>query len=88
MIVRVNALHDAGDAFQAPCRVDVLGRQRFKVVWRIADAVELREDEVPDLDLLAVADVVVDFAARAADAVGAFARRFGRPEVFVFAAAC
>ena len=57
------------------------GRRLF---GRIAHAVELREDQVPDFDL-AEGRVVVDFAARAADAVGPLAGGVGRPEVLVLA---
>ena len=50
-----------------------------------AHAVELREHEVPDFDFAAAGRVEEDFAARAANAVGAFAGRAGRPEVIVLA---
>ena len=58
------------------------GRRLF---GRIADAIELREHQVPDLDFAAGRRVVEDFAARAADAVGALAGSAGRPEVVVLA---
>ncbi len=60
--------------------------QRAEVVRRIAHAVILREDEVPNLHrFAAVRRVVIDFAARSADAVGPLGRSRGRPEVFFFA---
>ena len=86
-----HALQSAGAAFQTHSRVDVLAREREQIVekavfidaGRRAFAVELGEHEVPDLHL-AQRRVVVDLAARAADAIGAFARGAGGPEVFVF----
>ena len=63
----------------------LLGNGR-KLFGRIADAVELGEDEVPDFDL-AEGRLEVDFAARAANAVGALAGGVGRPEVLVLAQA-
>ena len=59
----------------------------LEVVGRVADAIELREDEIPDFDGLAAFGMVVDFAAGSADAVGALAGGAGGPEVFVFLAA-
>ena len=50
MVVRLDALHHGGHPLQAHAGVDVLAGQRPEVVRRIADAVELREDQVPDLD--------------------------------------
>ena len=47
-------------------------------------AVELREHQVPNLDR-AEGRLAVDFAARAANAVGALAGGVGRPEVLVLA---
>ena len=80
----LDALQHRGRPLQAHARVDVLAGQRPQIVGRVAHAVELREDQVPDFDL-AEGRVVVDFAARAADAVGALAGGVGRPEVFVLA---
>ena len=82
--VRLHALQHRGRSLQAHARVDVLARQGAKIVGRIAHAIELGEDQVPDFDL-AEGRVVIDFAARAADAVGPLARGVGRPEVLVFA---
>src|SRR5690606_12975317 len=78
--------------------VDVFGWQRceFTLAWDGAAALVLGEDDVADLHeavavrlyvALAVlfAEVVEDFAAWPADAVGALARRAGRPEVVVLA---
>ncbi len=87
VIVGGHALQRRGRALQAHAGVDVLRRQRAQVVRRIADAIELREHEVPDLDALAPLGMVVDFAARTADAVGALARGARRPEIFVLLAA-
>ena len=66
-----------------PVSMFLLGSGR-RLFGRIAHAVELREDQVPDFDL-AEGRVEVDFAARAADAVGALAGGVGRPEVLVLA---
>ena len=82
--VRVDALQHRGRPLQAHARVDVLARQRVQIVGRVADAVELREHQVPNLDR-AEGRVEVDFAARAADAVGPLAGGVGRPEVLVLA---
>ena len=82
MVVRFHALQHRSHAFKAHARVDVLAGQRAEVVGRGADAVELREDQVPDLDRSAGCGDI-DFAARPADAVGPLARGAGRPEVFV-----
>jgi len=84
VVVRLDALHHRSRPLQAHARVDVLARQRPQVVGRVAHAVELREDQVPDLHV-ARFRAVVDLAARSADAVGPLARRAGRPEVFVLA---
>ena len=82
--IRLHALHHRRRPLQAHPRVDVLAGQRPQVVRRIADAVELRENEVPNLDLPGVG-VIVDFAARSADAVGTLAGGVGGPEVLVLA---
>ena len=82
MEVRRDPLERGGGPFEPHAGIDVLARERFKVVRRIPDAVELREDEVPDFDL-AQRRVIVDLAARAADAVRPFRRGAGGPEVFV-----
>jgi hypothetical protein len=66
-----------------PVSMFLLGSGR-RLFGRVAHAVELREDEVPDFDLAEVG-AEVDFAARAADAVGALAGGVGRPEVLVLA---
>jgi len=49
--VRLDALHHRGHPLEAHARVDVLAGQRLEVVGRRTDAVELREHQVPDLDL-------------------------------------
>ena len=84
MEVRLDALQHRGRPLQAHARVDVLAGQRTQIVGRIAHAVELGEDQVPDFDL-AEGRVVVDFAARAADAVGTLAGGVGRPKILVLA---
>ena len=86
------ALHDGGDALEAHAGVDVLLRERLELAAVLA--LELREDEVPDLDEavavagggaigLAAADVgaVVEeyLAAGAAGAVGAVLDGVGGP---------
>ncbi len=81
MVVGRDALHDRGDAFQTHAGVDVLAGQRPQIVGRIADAVELREHQVPNLDFFTVGRMKEDFAARAADAIGALARRRSGPEI-------
>ena len=70
-------------AFQAHAGVDVLLGQGLELAR--PDAVELGEDEVPDLDLLRPVAVVEDLGAGAADAVGAVGRGAGGPEVVVLA---
>ena len=82
--IRLDPLQHGGRPLEAHAGVDVLAGQRPQVVGRVAHAIELREDQVPDFDLAEVG-VVVDFAARAANAVGALAGGIGGPEVFVFA---
>ena len=72
VVVGLHALQHGGHAFEAHARVDVLAGQRAEVVGRRADAVELREDQVPDLDRSAGRGDV-DFAARPAHAVGPLA---------------
>ena len=84
--VRVDALEHGRRALQAHAGVDVLARQGAEVVRRRADAVELGEDQVPDLDV-APRRAAVDLAARSADAVGPLAGGVGRPEVLVLAEA-
>ena len=82
MIVGFHALQHGGHAFKTHARIDVLAGQRTEVVGRGADAVELREDQVPDLDRSAGRGDV-DFAARPANAVRPLAGGAGGPEVLV-----
>src|SRR5690606_7380692 len=82
--VAFNSLQDGGGPLQAHTGVDVLFGERPQVVGRVADAIELREHEVPDLDLFAAVGGVIDLAAGAADAVRALRRGGGGPEVLVF----
>ena len=81
--VRFDALQNGRNAFEAHPGVDVFARERTQVVRRVADAVKLREDEVPNFNF-ALRRFVVNFGTRAANAVRAFARGGRRPEVFVF----
>ena len=78
-------LQHRGRALQAHAGVDVLAGQRPQVVRRSSHAIELREHQVPDLDLAFVVGLEEDFAARAAHAVGTAAGRPGRPEIVVLA---
>ena len=55
VVVGVDALQDAGDAFEPHACVDVLGGEWFEGSGL---AIELDEDEVPDLDDVGV--VLVD----------------------------
>ena len=81
--VRPHALQRGGGPFEAHAGVDVLLGQRLELAR--ADAVELGEDEVPDLDFLDPVAVVEDLGAGAADAVGPVRRGAGGPEVVVLA---
>ena len=83
MKIRRHALQHTRGPLQTHAGVDVLARQRMQIVGRIADAIELREDQIPDLDVAAIVQVIVDLAAGTADAIGSVARRRGRPEVLV-----
>ncbi len=80
---RRHALQAGRGAFQAHTGVDVLLRQRLELPR--PHAVELREDEVPDLDFLGPVAVIEDLGAGAADAVGPVRRGAGGPEVVVLA---
>ena len=82
MVIRLHALHDRSHPLETHARVDVLAGQRAKIVGRRADAIELREDQVPDLDR-AAGRGDVNLAARPAHAVRALAGRAGRPEILV-----
>ena len=64
--IRLYALQRGGRAFQAHAGVNVFAGERAKVVRRVADAIELREDQIPNLDRLTAGGMVIDFAARAA----------------------
>ena len=81
--VRRRSLERGGGPFEPHAGVDVFTRKGLEIVRRIANAVKLRKDEVPDFDF-PHRGLVVDFAAGAADAVGTFRRGAGGPEVFVF----
>ena len=71
---------------QAHAGVDVLLGQRDQLAR--PGAVELGEDQVPDLDFLGPGAVVEDLRARSADAIGSVCRSPGRPEVVVLAHPC
>ena len=80
--VRPHALKRRRGPFQAHAGIDVLVGQGLELTG--ADAVELGEDEVPDLDHFDPVAMIEDLGAGAADAVGAVRRSAGRPEVVVF----
>ena len=79
-----NSLQHTCGSFQPHARVDILTWQRFQVVRRTADAIELCKDKVPDFDIAAVVQVVIDFATRTTDSIGPLAWRRRRPKVLVF----
>jgi len=81
--VRWHSLQDAGGSFQSHAGVDVLAGQRMQVVRGRADAIELGEHQVPNFDVAAVFQLVIDLAAGTADSVRAFAGCRRGPEVFV-----
>ena len=82
--VAEDSLEYCGRPLQTHARVNVLLGQRTQVVGRVTNSVELRENEVPDLNRLAIVRGVVNFGAGSADSVGALGRSTRRPEVFVF----
>ena len=85
--VAQHTLQCRGTAFETHAGVDVLLRQRLQVVRWCSDAVELREDEIPNLDrLLRAGRQVINLAARPADAVRSLRRSRCRPEVFALVA--
>ena len=86
--IRGDTLQYARRTLEPHTGVDVLAGKRLKIVGRIADAVELSENEIPDFDVTAILQLVIDLAARPTDAVGPLARRRGGPEVFVLVHAC
>ena len=85
--VAVDPLEHGAGPLEPHAGVDVAAGERGEVVGGGALAVELRENEVPDLDIATVGHPVEDLAARAADSVGALAGGAGRPEVVVLAQA-
>ena len=85
VVIRVDSLQHRGGPLQPHAGVDVLAGQRTQIVRRIADAVELGEDQIPDFDFAAAVGREIDFAARSADAVGAAAGGAGGPEIVVLA---
>ena len=72
--IAADPLHHRGHPLQAHSGINVLGGQRPEVVGRIADPVELREDQVPDLHRLALTGVIKNLAAGPADSVGSVGR--------------
>src|SRR5690606_23489386 len=72
---------------QAHAGIDVLAREGAKVIGRLANTVELSEDEVPDFDALPFVGMEIDFTTRAANPVRSLARSARRPEVFILIAA-
>ena len=80
---RADTLQAGRGPLEAHAGIDVLLGQRLELAR--PGAVELGEDQVPDLDFLGPCSVVEDLRARPAHAVGPVRRRTGRPEVVVFA---
>ena len=83
VIIRGYVLQYASSSFESHAGVDILARQWSKVIRWIAQAVELREDQIPDLDVFAIVELIVDFTARAADAIRTLAGSASWPEVLV-----
>ena len=77
--VRQDALQDRAHPLQSHARVDVLLGQRREL--SALQAVELREDEVPNLDVRGVGAPVIDLRAWAAGAVGTVLDGVRRPEI-------
>ena len=82
--VRRLTLQHRGRALESHAGVDVLARQRPQVVRRVADAIELGEHEVPDLDRLAGIVMKKNLAAGTTNTVRSLAGCAGRPEIVVF----
>src|SRR5690606_28211177 len=78
--IRLDPLERRGGSLQTHAGVNILAGQGAEVVGRIAYAVVLREDQVPDFDR-AFVRVIKDFATRTANPVGAFAGSARGPEV-------
>ena len=72
--IAADPLHHRSHPLQAHAGINVLGGQRSEVVGRIANPVELGEDQIPDLHRLALTGVIKDLAARPADSVGSVGR--------------
>ena len=80
--IAVDPLQDGRGPLETHPGVDVFLGERLQVVGRGADAVELREDQVPDFHArFGPRGVVVDFTAGAADPVGPLAGGAGWPEI-------
>ena len=75
------ALEDARGPLQPHPGIDVLARQWTEIIRWVANPVELGEDQIPDLNVLAVFEGVVDFGTWSADTIGALARCARRPKV-------
>ena len=84
--VRIHALQHRRGSLQAHAGVDVAAGQRTEIVGRIAHAIELRENQVPNFHR-AEFGLIINFAARPAHPVGPLAGCVGRPEIFVLAQA-
>ena len=84
MEVGFHALEHGCGPFEPHAGIDVLARQGAKIVGRRPHPVELGEYQVPNLHG-APLRLVIDFAARSADAVRTLTEGVGRPEVLIFA---
>jgi hypothetical protein len=56
----------------------------MEIFGRIADAIKLSEDKIPDFNFLSVIGRVIDFATRSANAIGTLAGGGSWPKIFVF----
>ena len=73
--VTEHSLKAGGAPFKPHAGIDILFGQGFQIVWWISHAIELREDQIPDLDRLCGAGCeVIDFGAGAANAIRSLRR--------------
>src|SRR5690606_29882844 len=76
-----NILHHGGSPLEPHTRIDVLTGKWTQVIRGLPHALELREDEIPNLDATSLSVMNEDFTAGTAYAVGTLGRRAGRPEI-------